>query len=104
MILIDKEIVSVEEYKERVMIVREDIYDMGFRDKDYRLFEFLGVEPVDEFGDEMPIEDFVDEIGEAFFDFLDFVGYRDCERCGNIGKCDDLDMCADKFESLRVLF
>ena len=104
MILIDKEFVTPEEFEERVIIAGDDIYEMGFRDKDYRLFDFLGVEPLDKYGDEQPIEDFVDKIGAAFFDFLDFVGYRDCERCGNIGKCDDLDMCADKFESLRVLF
>ncbi len=78
MILIDKEIVTPEQFEERVMIIDEDIYDFGFRERDYDLFSFLGVKPVDEYGDEMPLEEFVDEVAIAFLDFLDYVS------CDNI--------------------
>lgn len=104
MILLDKEIISVDDFKERVMIVGEDIYELGFRDQDHRMFEVLGVEPVDEYGDEMPIEKFVDKVGKAFFDFLDFVGYGDCESCGNIKECEGLNKCVNEYEDIRDLF
>jgi len=104
MILIDKEFVTVEEFEERVMIIGEDIYELGFREQDHRLFEVFGVEPLDKYGDEMPIEDFVTKVGNAFFDFLDYVGYGDCERCGNIKECEGLDKCFNEYEHLRGLF
>jgi len=78
MILIDKKFVTPEEYEERVMIIGDDIYEFGYRERDYDLFRFLGVEPLDEYGDEMPLEEFVDEVAIAFLDFLDYVS------CDNI--------------------
>ena len=80
MILIDHEIVTEEEYLERVIIVRDDMYDFGYRDKDYDLFGFLGVEPLDEYGEELPIDDFVDKVSEAFLDFLNVVDYENIDK------------------------